>query len=49
MSSEATSRPTSTAFWRPATFVMSPFEWNTAIIGGYSPLPKSFSVFWFVS
>ena len=38
-----------TAFWSPATLVMSPFEWNTAIIGGNSPLPKSLSVFWFVS
>ena len=39
----------STAFWRPTAFVMSPSLWKTATMGGYSPVPKSFSVFWFVS
>ena len=39
----------SIAFWIPAAFVMSPFVWKTATIGGNSPIPNSFSVFWFVS
>jgi hypothetical protein len=44
-----TAAAASTARWIPFSFVTSPSVWNTATSGACSPLPKAFSVFWFVS
>ena len=39
----------SIARWIAALFVTSPLEWNTTVLGGLTPTPNVFSVFWLVS